>query len=308
MKRVVVVLGPTAVGKTRVSIDLAKELNTAIISGDSMLMYRRMDIGTAKPDERERQGIPHHLVDCLEPTDSFTVVDFQQQAGRLIEELNGVGQIPIIAGGTGLYVKALLENYQFSETESDTELRAQLEQLALEKGNLHLHAKLAEIDPAAAARLHPNDQRRIIRAIEVASISGQSVSQQKEPELVYDAAVIGLTMNRERLYQNINLRVDQMLAAGLVEEVAALLAEGVPLETQAMKGIGYKEIAAYLTGVVDKETAVNNLKQATRNFAKRQLTWYRKMPYIQWFEVDQYPDYDKMLIDIKGYVAGKFSL
>lgn len=309
MERVIAVIGPTAVGKTRVSIDLAKLLETEVISGDSMLVYKRMNIGTAKPTLQERAGIVHHLIDYIEPVEPFSVTDFQQIAAQYITGVNRRGKIPILAGGTGLYVKALLENYQFNETPGDSEFRQHLEKLAEQYGNDYLHAMLARSDSQAALRLHPNDRRRIIRALEVQELGGESISQTKErPELVYESVVIGLTLERAKLYQNINFRVDQMMAAGLEEEVAELLRSGVSPDCQSMKGIGYKEMVAYLQGRMDLSSAVNQIKQATRNFAKRQLTWYRRMPYIQWFSIDEYDSYEKMMETIYKCIAGKFCL
>ncbi|HMM21658.1 MAG TPA: tRNA (adenosine(37)-N6)-dimethylallyltransferase MiaA [Selenomonadales bacterium] len=309
MERLIAVIGPTAVGKTRVSIDLAEKLGTEIISGDSMLVYRRMDIGTAKPNAAERRGIRHHLIDILEPDEDFSVVDFQTQAAQLVAAINAAGRIPVLAGGTGLYVKALLEGYTFNAVESDAEVRSRLAALADRHGSAYLYGLLQQASPEAAAGLHPNDLRRIIRALEIHQLSGEPVSRRRKTDgLSYDALVIGLTMPREMLYRRINQRVDAMVERGLVEEVARLLDAGVPPDAQAMQGIGYKEIALYLRGETDLPETVDRLKQATRNFAKRQLTWYRKMNYIQWVPVDEFPDYEKMLAYIYSLVAGKFSL
>ncbi len=308
MERLIVIIGPTAVGKTKVSIDLAKKLNTQIISGDSMLVYRGLDIGTAKPSLYERDGVLHHLIDVLEPVDEFNVVDFQKQARNLITQINNTGHIPILAGGTGLYVRALLEGYRFNAAPSDENLRHKLAALAGQHGNEYLHSILAELQPETAARLHPNDQRRIIRALEVYYLSGDTVSQEKlaTHALQYDAVVIGLTMDRALLYARINKRVDRMLEQGLIAEVAGLLQQGVPPDCQAMRGIGYKEIVDYLVNNQDLAVAIDHVKQATRNFAKRQLTFYRRMPYIEWFNVDEVDDYNNLLETIYKYVAGKF--
>lgn len=309
MKRVIAVIGPTAVGKTKVSIDLAQKLDTEIISGDSMLVYQQLNIGTAKPDMAERHGVTHHLVDCLKPTEQFSVADFQQLAAQHIAVINQRGKIPVLAGGTGLYVRALLEDYQFNSTPGSEKFRLNLENMANLYGNAYLHDKLAVVDPETAARLHPNDRRRIIRALEVSELGGESISQEKKLQgLVYEAAVIGLTMDRAALYRNINLRVDHMIASGLVEEVEGLLKRGISPECQAMQGIGYKEMVSYLQGHIVLAQAIENIKQATRNFAKRQLTWYRKMPYIQWFAVDECTDYANLMESIYRYVAGKLGL
>ncbi|HWR40390.1 MAG TPA: tRNA (adenosine(37)-N6)-dimethylallyltransferase MiaA [Patescibacteria group bacterium] len=296
MEKLIVVLGPTAVGKTRLSIDLARWCGGEVISGDSMLIYRGLDIGAAKPDLTERQGVVHHLVDILETTDDFSVTDFQKLAGEAISALNQAGKIPVLAGGTGLYLRALLEGYQFNTAAGDEKLRQRLTALAEEKGRQYLHDLLRERVPQAAERLHPNDLRRVIRALEVHELCGEEVSRDKAfpRQLLYDAAVIGLTMDRAVLYPRINQRVELMLEQGLVEEVQGLLARGMTRNCQAMQGIGYKEIAAYLYGETDLNTAAEKIKQVTRHFAKRQFTWYRQMPYVKWFDVEKYPDYDKM--------------
>ena len=308
MNRLIVIIGPTAVGKTKISIDLAKRLDTQIISGDSMLVYRGMDIGTAKPDMVERDGIVHHLIDILNPGQEFNVVDFQQHAHKLITLINSDNRIPILAGGTGLYVRALLEGYQFNQAPSDEKLRQKLTGLAEQYGNQYVHNLLQQVQPITAARLHPNDQRRIIRALEVYYLSGETISQDKTAtnELLYDAVVIGLTMERAALYERINRRVDHMLEQGLVDEVLRLLQQGVSPNCQAMQGIGYKEIVEYLLAGQDLLTATDRLKQATRNFAKRQLTFFRRMPYITWYNVDEFENYNNLLETIYKHVAGKF--
>lgn len=309
MHRLIAVVGPTAVGKTKISIDLAIRLKTEIISGDSMLVYRGLNIGTAKPDQAEQGGVVHHLIDILDPTADYSVVDFQAQASSLVQNINRHGKIPILAGGTGLYVKALLEGYQFAQAPGCEELRASLTQLADKHGPEYIHHKLQELDPQTAARLHPNDLRRVTRALEVCLSTGEMISQRKAASdigLVYDAVVIGLTMERSLLYKRINERVDTMFANGLVEEVADLLDTGVPATSQSMQGIGYKEVVLYLKGEADLPATVEKIKQATRNFAKRQLTWYRKMPYIQWFDAAM--PYDNLMETIYSHIARNFHL
>lgn len=309
MDSVIAIIGPTAVGKTKISIDLAKRFDTEIISGDSMLLYRGMNIGTAKPTIAEQSGIIHHMIDILEPTEEFSVVDFQETAAKYISDINMQGKTPILAGGTGLYVKALLEGYKFNSTSGCCEKRSEMEALASKFGNQYLHNMLAEVDPQNAARLHPNDIRRVIRALEVFHLSGNALNQSKllsdTNKLVYKAIVVGLTMNRRALYDRINLRVDKMIEDGLVEEVAELMRRGVPEQAQAMQGIGYKEIVAYLKGDINLSDAIDQIKQATRRFAKRQLTWYRKMDYTVWFDVDDFSDYDIMLETFYRHIAGK---
>lgn len=308
MQRVIAVVGPTAVGKTKLSIDIARRLNTEIISGDSMLVYRNMDIGTAKPDLAERNGVTHHLIDILDPAEEYSVADFQKNAALLIEQLNNQNKIPIIAGGTGLYVKALLEGYRFNTEAANEKLRQELQNLAADKGPETLYNRLTALDPKTASRLHPNDVRRVIRAIEVIMSSGRSVSQEKEGRTacIYDTAVIGLMMERPLLYRRIDRRVEIMIEQGLISEVASLLNRGISPGAQAMKGIGYKEVICYLKGEADLPATVSAIQQATRNFAKRQMTWYRRMPYIEWF--DAALPYDTLMETIYSYIAGKFHL
>lgn len=308
MDKLIVVLGPTAVGKTALSIALAKRFSTEVISGDSMLIYRNMDIGTAKPSIEEQDGVVHHLVDIIEPTESFDVTTFIEMARAKIREINERGQVPILAGGTGLYIKALLEGYQFNVTPQNEAFRQEMETVAREQGVEELHRRLAEVQPETAARLHPNDIRRVIRALEVATFGGETVSQEKEDETacLYDVAVIGLTSERSLLYERINQRVDQMMADGLLDEVKGLLESGVPADAQSMKGIGYKELVAYLEGKCTLEEAVDEIKKGTRHFAKRQFTWYRKMPYIDWYEVKTKKDIIEIEKEIAKKLTGKF--
>ena len=289
-ERLIVILGPTAAGKTELSIELAKALGTEIISGDSMLVYQGFDIGSAKPSMGERQGIVHHLVDILPASAHFDVTDFKQRAEALIHEIHGRGRIPILAGGTGLYVQALLEGYEFNETSGNHAYRKRLEQIAEEQGGEALYAMLTERDPQAAETIHPRNLRRVIRALEVAELGKESISREKfsvkSGELRYDAWVIGLQRNRQALYERINQRVQRMFAQGLMDEVRGLLDSGVTREMQAMQGIGYKETAACLAGEVTRAEAIELIRKHTRHFAKRQLTWYRRMPYIHWYDLD----------------------
>lgn len=308
-ERLIVVLGPTAVGKTALAVNLAKKLNSRVISGDSMLVYKGFDIGSAKPSLEERQGVPHELIDILEPTASFNVTEFVSRAKEKISEANKAGEIPVLAGGTGLYIKSLLEGYEFNQTAGDDKYRQYLEQLAAEKGREYIHAMLSAVDPEAAKRLHVNDFRRIIRALEVYHLGGEKISTDnkfEEQGLAYDVFTAGLRWERAALYDRINRRVDIMIEKGLVDEVQNLLASGVPREAQAMKGIGYKEIAEYLLSECSLEKAVNEIKKGTRHFAKRQFTWYRKMPYIRWYDADMLNGdeiLDKVYSDIKDAFA-----
>lgn len=289
-EKVLVILGPTATGKSHCAIEIAKKFNGEIISGDSMLVYREMNIGTAKPSAEELAAVPHHLVDILPPEASFSVVDFKEQAQRLITEINARGHLPIIAGGTGLYIKALLEDYAFNSVSENSELREQLTREAELQGAEALHARLAALDAAAAERIHPNNVRRVVRALE-AALSGEQVNQYGAIESPYDALVVGLEMERSALYARINKRVDIMLAQGLEQEVRSLLERGISPDCQSMQSIGYRQMVWYLNGSMPYDEAVDKLKQATRNFAKRQITWYKKMPYIKWLTLDAEPNY-----------------
>lgn len=307
-EKVVVILGATATGKSNCAIELAKKYHGEIISGDSMLVYRQMNIGTAKPSPEELAAVTHHLVDILPPDANFSVVDFKEQAQKLIHEINERGHLPIIAGGTGLYIKALLEDYAFNSVEENSELRARLQQLAETEGGMAVYKKLQEIAPAEAERIHPNNVRRVIRALE-AAMSGEKINQHGAEEMPYDSLVIGLEMERSALYNRINKRVDMMLKAGLEDEVRNLLENGVSSECQSMQSIGYRQMVWYLECGMPYEMAVDKLKQATRNFAKRQITWYKKMPYINWIKLDAEPDYEKVMKRICEMLVEKgFSL
>ena len=301
-EKILVILGPTATGKSHCAIEIAKKYNGEIISGDSMLVYKGMDIGTAKPTAEELATVPHHLVDILPPDASFSVVDFKQQAERLITEITARGHLPIIAGGTGLYIKALLEGYAFNEAEEDSELRRELEREATEQGAQALHERLRELAPQEAERIHPNNVRRVIRALESA-LQGERVNQYGAEEMPYNALVIGLNMERQALYARINKRVDLMLEAGLEQEVHGLLQQGVHPDCQSMQSIGYRQMVWYIDAGLPYAEAVEKLKQATRNFAKRQLTWYKKMPYIHWLQLDAEPDYVQAVAQIEVLLA-----
>lgn len=305
--KVLVILGPTATGKSHCAIELAKKYKGEIISGDSMLVYRQMNIGTAKPTAAELASVPHHLVDILPPEASFSVVDFKERAAQLIREITARGHLPVIAGGTGLYIKALLEDYAFNKAEEDSELRQRLERKAQEEGSLALHARLCELAPQEAERIHPNNVRRVIRALESAQ-QGEAVNQYGAQSMPYNALVVGLNMERSALYARINKRVDLMLAAGLEQEVRTLLEQGVSADCQSMQSIGYRQLVWYLQNSLPYAEAVEKLKQATRNFAKRQLTWYKKMPYIHWLTLEAQPDYTKAVAEISALIeAEQFS-
>lgn len=290
---VLVLVGPTAVGKTALSLDLAEALGTDIISGDSMCVYRGFDIGTAKPTAAEQARVPHHLVDILDADEAFSVTEFVARVSALVHEHEAQGRLPFIVGGTGLYIKALIEGYVFNATREQERFRRAMERVAARRGNARVHDFLAHHDPAAAKRLHINNLRRVIRAIEVKRYGDEHISQERvctDGALPYDAFVIGLTRERAHLYERINTRVEAMFAAGLVDEVAGLLTCGISRDAPAMKGIGYKETAAYLAGEMSRAEAITAIQTATRHFAKRQLTWYRRMPYIHWYDADRHTE------------------
>lgn len=297
----IIILGPTAVGKTKLSIDLAKKLSTEIISGDSMLVYKGFDIGTAKPTIEEMAGIKHHIIDILEPWQNFNVNDFQEKVKPLIKQLNDLGKIPILAGGTGLYVKSLVEGYIFNKTSKDDNYRCYLEKLAQEHGKEYVYDMLKQVDLETANRLHINNFNRIIRALEVHHLGQEQISQQNHyeltGELIYNTYIVGLHRERQHLYERINQRVDMMIDNGFVEEVRTLLSNGAQLDWQSMKGIGYREIAEYINGNISLDYAIDEIKKATRHFAKRQFTWYKKMPYISWYDAEKL-SYNELLAKV----------
>ncbi|KEO80944.1 tRNA (adenosine(37)-N6)-dimethylallyltransferase MiaA [Tumebacillus flagellatus] len=285
---VLILVGPTAVGKTAFSIAAAKHYDGEILSADSMQIYRGMDIGTAKVTPEETEGIPHYGLDLINPDEPFTVADYQAYADRVIRDIHARGKLPIVVGGTMLYVKSLTDHLDFTEASADPVFRARLQAEADERGGAFLHNRLQEIDPATAERLHPNDVKRIIRALEVFETTGKPMSQaytEEPPESKYNTLVVGLNLeDREKLYERINLRVDLMMQQGLIEEVRHLLAEGYSRDLQSMKGIGYKEIIDHLEGRLTLEEAVEAVKQGSRRYAKRQLSWWRRETSIQWFD------------------------
>lgn len=292
MKRPLIVIGgPTACGKTGFSIQLAKEIGGEIISADSMQVYRHMDIGTAKVTPEEADGVPHYLIDEFDPDEEYNVMLFQQKAKAYMEEIWDKGKVPILVGGTGFYINALLYDNDFTETENDTSYREACYKLAQEQGPEVLYERLKEIDPAYAESIHANNVKRVTRALEYHYLTGQKFSEhnaeQKEKDTPYDAAVIILTMDREKLYERIELRIDQMMEQGLLEEVKGLLGRGYAPDLVSMQGIGYKEFIPYFNGECTLEEAVTQLKTNTRRFAKRQLTWFRRQIDGLWVDLSR---------------------
>lgn len=309
-EKLVVIIGPTAVGKTKVSVKLAKRLNGEIVNGDAMQVYKGMDVGTAKIKEEEKEGIPHHLFDVKEPTEDFSAADFQKLAIEKISEIAKNGRIPILVGGTGLYIQAVLYHYNFTENSSNPAYRQRFERMLHEQGNIALHNLLKKVDPESAARIHPNNARRVIRALEIFYSTGKSMSEhlkEQEEQERYNAAIIGLTMERAVLYKRIDDRVDQMLAEGLVEEVKRLYDQGIR-DVQSIQAIGYKELYKYFDGNVSLEEAVATLKKNTRRYAKRQFTWFRNKMDVKWFDMTPPVSLEEKVNEIFHYVAGKLLL
>lgn len=309
--KLLVLVGPTAVGKTSLSLRLAELYDCEIISGDSMQVYRGMDIGTAKASQEERRRVPHHMIDIHEPDYPFSAAEFQSEVKRCIRDIHARGKLPFLVGGTGLYIEAVCYDFQFVEGGVDEAFREEQRQYALRHGAEALHAKLMEVDPVTAARLHPNDQRRIIRALEIAHVSGKPLSEQldgQKKQSPYELCIIGLTMERQLLYKRIEDRVDAMIEQGLVEEVRGLLERGCTPGMVSMQGLGYKEIVAYLQGDCSLEEAVELLKRNTRRFAKRQLSWFRHMKDIFWVDVSDSTKFSAHFRQINDIIAGKLGL
>lgn len=312
MKRPLIILtGPTAVGKTALSIELAKALGGEIISADSMQVYRHMDIGSAKVTEEEMQGVPHHLIDVMDPEEEFNVTRFQAMAKEAMDGIYARGHVPIIAGGTGFYIQALIYDIDFKENEDSSDIRKELERLGEEHGNEYLHEMLQTIDPESAEAIHANNRKRVIRAIEYYRMTGQKISEhnqeEREKTSPYDFYYYVLTCERSRLYERIDERVDLMLNMGLVEEVQRLKDRGCYKGMVSMQGLGYKEILDYLDGNCTLEEAVYVLKRDTRHFAKRQLTWFKRERDVRWLELETFDSDRKKVLEyiLEDYKRGR---
>ncbi len=280
MKDLVVIAGPTAVGKSSLAVKLAKKINGSIISADSMQVYRGMDIGTAKISKDEMDGIPHFLIDVLDPEEDFNIVRFKEMATEAINEISDEGRIPMIVGGTAFYIQSVLYGIDFSETEELTKYREELAELIDDKGSEYVHKMLEDVDPVAASKIHHNDHKRMIRALEYNKQTGKRISEHNETshdnDALYNFCYFFLDDDRQKIYDRINRRVDKMIEDGLVDEVRALMDKGLTSGNVSMHGLGYKEIIDHLDGKCDLETAVSLIKQGSRHFAKRQLTWSRR--------------------------------
>ncbi|APR00253.1 tRNA dimethylallyltransferase [Clostridium botulinum] len=297
-----IIAGPTAVGKTDISIKLAEKLNGEIISADSMQIYKYMDIGSAKITKDEMKGIPHHLIDVVEPHEEFNVSSFKTLAEKSIKDIWSRGKLPIIAGGTGLYINSLIYNYDFTDADRDGKYREYLTKLSEDKGKEYVHSLLKDIDEKSYEKLYPNDLKRVVRALEVYKITGKSISEytkeneKKLYDIPYNVNYFVLNMNREVLYERINKRVDIMMGKGLIEEVKKLESMGYTPDMQSMKGIGYKEVLFYLNGDISLDEAIYLIKKGSRNYAKRQLTWFRKDKRSIWIDKDKYT-FEEEIVD-----------
>lgn len=308
-KRIIVIVGPTAVGKTSLSISLARRLDGEIISGDSMQVYRGMDIGTAKIRPEEMDGIPHHLIDIRNPDETYSAAEFKRDVNEKVTEITEKNRIPILVGGSGLYIQAALYDFNFSDIPRDEKWTEKLMKEAGEDGIDRIYRKLKEVDPEQAEKIHPNNHRRIIRALEIYEATGKTKTEwekEQKRESPYDPLIIGLTMEREKLYEQINRRVDQMMENGLLEEVETLYRQGYE-NTQAMKAIGYKEFIPYLEGEIMLEDAIETLKRNSRRFAKRQYTWFRNKLPVTWYLINP-EEKDEKFLQIINNVAGILNL
>lgn len=301
-KPLIIITGPTAVGKTDLSLDLARAVQGEIISADSMQVYKHMDIGSAKIMPEEMQGIPHHLIDVIEPEEEFHVVKFQEMAKEAMEGIYARGHIPVITGGTGFYIQALVRDIDFTETGGDEAYRQELEELAKTQGAEVLHEMLAKVDPVSAVEIHANNVKRVIRALEYYHFTGEPISvhnaAQRQKASPYQFVCFVLNRDRAELYRRIDRRVDIMLEQGLLEEVKKLADMGYTKDMVSMQGLGYKELLAYLDGELSYEEAVYILKRDTRHFAKRQLTWFKREADVNWVNVDDGRTREQILEDM----------
>ena len=300
-KKLVVLTGPTAVGKTKLSIELARRIGGEIISADSMQVYKHMDIGSAKIRPEEMEGIPHFLVDELEPSEEFNVVVFQQKTKQYMQEIYERGHIPILVGGTGFYIQAVLYDINFSEDDNNHQIREELETLARDKGAEYMHEELKKIDPVSADAIHANNVKRVIRALEYYKLTGQKISEhneeQRQNESPYDFSYFVLNDHRELLYERIDKRVDEMVTEGLVEEVTRLKELGYDRSYVSMQGLGYKEIFSYLEGEISLAEAIYIIKRDTRHFAKRQITWFKREKDVIWVNKPEFDYNNNKILD-----------
>ncbi len=303
--QVIFIVGPTAVGKTKLTVELAKILDGEVVYADSMQIYKEMNIGTAKPSKEEQGGVPHYLIDEVFPDEDFSVAEFECRAKEHIQDILKRGKVPIVSGGTGLYVNALLYNMDFGNAVSNEELRRTLEEESNTYGKEYVYQKLQKIDPKAAIKIHPNNLIKVIRALEINQETGENLGDFKEdlkPTSDFQPILIGLNRKRKDLYERINYRVDLMIEEGLVNEVESLLTMGYSQDLKAFKGLGYKEIIRYLNEENTLLDAVRILKKNTRRYAKRQITWFKRYDFIKWFLVDRYDNEETLLKEVLDYI------
>jgi len=295
LKKVIVIGGPTASGKSALAVAVAKRLDTEIISADSLIVYKNLNIGTAKPTIEEMQGVKHHLIDEVSPLDNFSVSDYRERATAIIDNLHKIGKIPVICGGTGFYINSLLFDLSYGKTAQNDELREKYRKIAEEKGNEYLHSLLKEVDPISANEIHFNNVKRVIRALEIYELSGKKKSDICDGlKKLYDYKAYAINFDRKTLYERINKRVDKMFEGGLLDEIRAILSLGVTENSQSMQGIGYKEFFPYFNGEISLEDVKENIKLNTRHYAKRQETYFKKLEDINYLE----PDNIENLVDI----------
>jgi len=305
---VIFIVGPTAVGKTKLTVELAKVLNGEVVYADSMQLYKEMNIGTAKPSKQEQEGIPHYLIDEVSPDEDFSVAEFEYRAKKSIQDILDRGKVPIVSGGTGLYVNALLYDMDFGNAISNEKLRKNLEEESKTYGKEYVYRKLQTIDPNAAEKIHPNNLVKVIRALEINHETSENVGDFKEDlrrTREFQPILIGLNRKRKDLYERINYRVDLMIEQGLVQEVNDLLKKGYSPNLKAFKGLGYKEIMRYLNEENTLHDAIRILKKNTRRYAKRQITWFKRYDFIKWFLVDRYENEETLLREVLNYINSK---
>ncbi|MDD2446061.1 MAG: tRNA (adenosine(37)-N6)-dimethylallyltransferase MiaA [Tissierellia bacterium] len=302
-EKLFILMGPTAVGKTSVSIELAKRLNGEIISADSMQIYKYMDVGTAKITKDEMEDIPHYMVDIIKPDENFTVLNYKKMATNYIKDINSRNRLPIVVGGTGLYINSLVYELNFAGVKPNEKIRERYENIRNERGNLYLHSQLENIDEDSANRISINDTKRIIRALEIYEITGKTMTEYnknfRNPNEDYDLVMICLNMDRQKIYERINLRVDIMIKEGLVNEVKNILDMGFNTNLISLQGIGYKEIISYLKNECSLDEAIEQIKKASRNYAKRQLTWFKRDNRIRWIDVDEFKDINGLVDEVQ---------
>ncbi|MBE5822766.1 MAG: tRNA (adenosine(37)-N6)-dimethylallyltransferase MiaA [Butyrivibrio sp.] len=308
-QKLIVLTGPTAVGKSKLSIELAKKIGGEIISADSMQVYKYMDIGTDKISKKKMEGVPHHLIDFLDPHEDFNVFTFQKLSKKAIKEIADRGKVPIIVGGTGFYIQAVLYDIDFTETDEDMTLRHELEERVKKEGTNGIYEELKKVDPLSAEMIHENNSKRVIRALEYYKKTGRPISEhnaeQSKKESCYDFTYFVLTDKRETLYSRIEKRVDQMIKDGLEDEVKKLLSMNIPKTATSMQGLGYREMIGYLNGEYDLDRAVYLIKRNTRHFAKRQLTWFKRERDVNWIDKEKFDHNDELIMKEMLRIYGK---